>query len=119
MNIIFIQELKVKVHLGVPAWERIKAQTVLLDIEVALAGDKRFSQDNIAETIDYAEICNSVSQQLQQGPFQLVETMAEKVCAHILQDYSVTWVKVKISKPNVLSQAKFVGVILERGQRPN
>jgi len=119
MNIIFIEELKVKVTLGVPAWERLKPQTILIDIEMALATDVRFSQDNIAETIDYAEICKTVSQLLQMRPFQLVETMAELVCQHILQDYPATWAKVKIRKPNVLPQAKFVGVILQRGQRPD
>ena len=34
MDTIFISELKVKTKLGVPAWERMLAQTIILDIEI-------------------------------------------------------------------------------------
>jgi dihydroneopterin aldolase len=44
--------------------------------------------------------------------------MAEQICQHILQDFKAPWVRIKISKPNILRSAKAVGVIMERGQRP-
>lgn len=118
MNSIFIQDLKVKTKLGVPDWERLLPQSVLIDIEIALPNHANFNSDNIQDTIDYGEVCAMVERLLEEQTFKLVETMAEQICQHILQDFKAPWVRIKISKPNILRSAKAVGVIMERGQRP-
>jgi 7,8-dihydroneopterin aldolase/epimerase/oxygenase len=118
MNSIFIQDLKVKTKLGVPDWERLLPQSVLIDIEIALPNHANFNSDNIQDTIDYGEVCAMVERLLGEQTFKLVETMAEQICQHILQDFKAPWVRIKISKPNILRSAKAVGVIMERGQRP-
>jgi len=118
MNSIFIQDLKVKTKLGVPDWERLSPQSVLIDIEIALPNHANFNSDNIQDTIDYGEVCAMVERLLGEQTFKLVETMAEQICQHILQDFKAPWVRIKISKPNILRSAKAVGVIMERGQRP-
>ena len=118
MNSIFIQDLKVKTKLGVPDWERLLPQSVLIDIEIALPNHANFNSDNIQDTIDYGEVCAMVERLLGEQTFKLVETMAEQICQHILQDFKAPWVRIKISKPNILRSAKAVGVIMERGQPP-
>lgn len=118
MNSIFIQDLKVKTKLGVPDWERLLPQSVVIDIEIALPNHANFNSDNIQDTIDYGEVCHMVESLLGQQTFKLVETMAEQICQLILQDFKAPWVRIKISKPNILRSAKAVGVIIERGQRP-
>ena len=119
MNSIFIQDLKIKTKLGVPEWERLIPQSVLIDIEIALPEAGDFSSDNIQDTIDYAQVCQTVQALVAEQPFKLVETMAEKICLRIMHDFKAPWLRVKISKPNILPFAKAVGVIMEKGQRPS
>ncbi len=61
--------------------------------------------------------------QLQQfigdSSFQLVETLAENIAAIVLDEFEVAWVKVKVNKPGAIRGARDVGVIIERGARPD
>ncbi|HAS52123.1 MAG TPA: dihydroneopterin aldolase, partial [Gammaproteobacteria bacterium] len=50
--------------------------------------------------------------------FQLVETLAERIAALLLQEFAVPWLRLTLHKPGVPSGAKAAGVIIERGCRP-
>lgn len=118
MDSVFIQELKIKTHLGVPDWERLIPQTVILDIEIALPQGIDYRADDIALTIDYGQVSQRITQILQAQSFKLVERMAQVVCDCVLDEFAAPWVQVKISKPNILPNAKAVGMIMQRGQKP-
>ena len=53
MDIIFLSEVKVQTKLGVPEWERMVEQTIILDIEIGYDLSKACQSDNVADTIDY------------------------------------------------------------------
>ena len=76
MNSIFIQDLKVKTKLGVPDWERLLPQSVLIDIEIALPNHANFNSDNIQDTIDYGEVCAMVERLLGEQTFKLVDQLS-------------------------------------------
>jgi dihydroneopterin aldolase len=114
MDIIFLQEVKVQTHLGVPEWERLKAQTIILDIEVAIPHSHSCQTDAIADTLDYGEIVARIRQTLAEKSFHLVEALAEHVCQLILTEFDAPWVKVKVAKPAILPGLKALGVVIER-----
>ncbi|HEY7986391.1 MAG TPA: dihydroneopterin aldolase [Methylophilaceae bacterium] len=114
MDIIFLQEVKVQTHLGVPEWERLKAQTIVLDIEVAMPHLRACQTDAIADTLDYGEIVARIRQTLAEKSFHLVEALAEHVCQLILTEFGAPWVKVKVAKPAILPGLKALGVVIER-----
>ncbi len=114
MDTIFISELKVKTKLGVPAWERMVAQTVILDIEIGYDLAKAGKSDAIADTIDYGEVVARIHDTLREHSFQLVEALAEHVCQLILKEFGALNVKIKVAKPAILSGLKALGVMLER-----
>jgi dihydroneopterin aldolase len=114
MDIIFLQEVKVQTHLGVPEWERLKAQTIVLDIEVAMPHSRACQTDAIADTLDYGEIVARIRQTLAEKSFHLVEALAEHVCQLILTEFGAPWVKVKVAKPAILPGLKALGVVIER-----
>ena len=64
-----------------------------------------------------------VAKRLQQfvadSSFQLVETLAEKIAEIVLAEFEVAWVRVKLNKPGAIRGARDVGVIIERGTRPD
>ena len=48
-----------------------------------------------------------------------METLAENIAAIVLDEFGVAWVKVKVNKPGAIRGARDVGVIIERGTRPD
>jgi 7,8-dihydroneopterin aldolase/epimerase/oxygenase len=114
MDIIFISELKVITKLGVPAWERMVAQTIILDIEIGYDLSAAGMSDAISDTIDYGAVVARIQATLKEHSFQLVEALAEHICQLILSEFSATSVKVKVAKPGILAGLKALGVIIER-----
>ena len=114
MDTIFISELKVKTKLGVPAWERIVAQTIILDIEIGYDLTNACKSDAIADTIDYGAVVGRIRETLNQNSFQLVEALAEHICQLILSDFKALSVKIKVAKPSILPGLKALGVLIER-----
>lgn len=118
MDVIFLQEVKVQTVLGVPDWERLAPQTVVLDIELAMPHSRSCTSDDIADTIDYGQIVARIREVLAEKSFRLVEALAESVAQMILAEFGTPWVKVRVGKPGILSGVKQLGVEIERGNRP-
>ena len=117
MDIIFLQEVKVETRLGVPEWERMRPQTIVLDIELAMPHSRSCQTDAIEDTIDYGRIVARIRETLADTSFKLVEALAEHVCQLILQEFGTPWVKVRVGKPGILPGLKQLGVVIERGKK--
>ena len=114
MDTIFISELKVKTKLGVPVWECMVPQTIILDIEIGYDLSAAGKSDAIADTIDYGAVVARVQDTLKEHSFQLVEALAEHICQLILKEFKAESVKVKVAKPRILAGLKALGVVIER-----
>ncbi|HSI44323.1 MAG TPA: dihydroneopterin aldolase [Methylotenera sp.] len=117
MDTIFISELKVQTKLGVPDWERILPQTIILDIEIGYDLSKACMSDAIADTIDYGAVVGRIRETLSEHSFRLVEALAEHICQLIFTEFSGLKVKIKVAKPAVLPGLKALGVIIERSAK--
>lgn len=119
MDIIFLDQVSVQTKLGVPDWERMREQTIILDIEIGHDLSKACISDQVADTIDYGLVVNRIRESLKVNSFQLVETLAEHVCQLILHDFKALQVKVKVAKPEILPGLKALGVCITRpAQKP-
>jgi len=116
-DIIFISELRIETVIGIFDWERQIKQTVVLDIELATDISKAAASDHIDDTIDYKTLTKSIISYVEASEFQLVETLAERVCELVRNDFGVPWVQLKLNKPGALRGARDVGILIERGSR--
>ncbi len=114
MDSIFLEQVKVQTHLGVPEWERIMAQTIILDIEIGYDFSKACLSDAIEDTIDYGQVVARIRETLAERRFKLVEALGEHVCQLILQEFHAQHVRLKVSKPSILPGLKALGVELYR-----
>ncbi|HOY70889.1 MAG TPA: dihydroneopterin aldolase [Methylotenera sp.] len=114
MDTIFISELKLQTKLGVPEWERMTPQTIILDIEIGYDLSKACKSDAIADTIDYGAVVGRIRETLSENSFKLVEALAEHICQLILKEFNAQSVKVKVAKPGILAGLKALGVVVER-----
>jgi dihydroneopterin aldolase len=118
MDIIFLHELKVDAVIGIWDWERKIRQTVVIDLEMATDIRKAAATDSVDDTLNYKLVAKRVQQFVSDSEFQLVETLAEKIAAIVVDEFKVPWVRVRVNKPGAIRGAKDVGVIIERGERP-
>jgi dihydroneopterin aldolase len=117
MDIVFIRELRADTVIGVYDWERRIRQTVVLDLELASDNRRAAASDQIDDAMDYAAISARVLSFIEASEFQLIETMAERVAEVIIEEFAVPWLRLRLSKPGAVAQARDVGVLIERGER--
>jgi len=118
MDIVFIRELQIETVIGIYDWERKIRQIVSLDIEMAADIQQAAKTDNIDDTLSYKTVAKRLIDFVGHSEYELVEALAEKICSIILEEFSVPWVKLSLSKPGAVSGSKAVGVVIERGKRP-
>ena len=116
MDTIFLEQVKVQTKLGVPEWERMVPQTIILDIEIGYDLNQACKSDYIADTIDYGLVVSRIRETLTENSFQLVEALAEHICQLILKEFKAESVKVKVTKPGILLGLKALGVVIERNK---
>lgn len=114
MDTIFLEQVKVQTKLGVPDWERMVPQTVILDIEISYDLSKSCQSDAIEDTIDYGTVVSSIRETLTEHSFKLVEALAEHICQLIIREFGGLTVKVKVAKPAILPGLKALGVVITR-----
>ncbi len=117
MDIVFLTDLRVDTVIGIYDWERKIQQTVAIDLEMGTDISRAAATDDIEFTLNYESISNRLRKFVEDSRFELIETMAEKIAAIVLDEFSVPWVKVTLHKPGAIKGAKDVGVIIERGKR--
>ncbi len=119
MDIIFLHDLRVDTVIGIWDWERKIRQTVAIDIDMSADIRKAAASDSVEDTLNYKLVAKRIQQFVSDSSFQLVETLAEKIAAIILDEFDVAWVRVKLNKPGAIRGARDVGILIERGQRPD
>lgn len=118
MDIVFIRDLQIETVIGIYDWERKVRQVISLDIDMATDIQKAAGSDNIDDTLSYKTVAKRLIAFVEDSEFELVETLAEKICAIILEEFDVPWVRLSLSKPGAVRGSRSVGVIIERGQKP-
>ena len=116
MDTIFLEQVAVQTKLGVPDWERLKPQTIVLDIEIGCDFSKSCYSDDIEDTIDYGQVVKRIRETLAEHSFKLVEALAEHVCQLILDEFNAERVQIRVAKPTVLANLKSLGVIITRSK---
>ncbi|MFZ7306252.1 dihydroneopterin aldolase [Avibacterium avium] len=114
---IFIEELVVFAQIGVYDWEQQIKQKLIFDIEMAWDCRQAAKSDDVAYCLNYAEVSEFIIDYVQSKPFFLIERVAYEVAALLGQRYRLSWLKIKLSKPKAVAQARNVGIIVERGTR--
>lgn len=115
MDFIFIEELRVQAWVGIYPREKAAPQTVELNLTFGVP-DSAAEHDDIADTINYAEVIERIRKELAERHFNLIETLGEFVVKLLLDDFGASWVKIRIAKIGVMKGVRRVGVFIQRGR---
>ena len=117
MDIVYIRELEIEAIIGIYDWERETKQTVSIDLEMGCDNTKAAASEDIAEALDYKSVAKRLISFVEGSEFLLVETLAERIAAIVLEEFSVPWLRLRLGKPGAVTGSKDVGVIIERGTK--
>jgi len=115
---VFINGLAVEAIIGVYDWERIAPQRLIVDLVMEWDMARAAADDDIRATLDYAAISQRVAEFAAASSYELVETFADRLARSIIEEFSVPWLRLRVTKPGAVPQALGgVGVVIERGLR--
>lgn len=116
MDKVFIKGLSIQTTIGFFAWEKEIKQTLVIDLAMGWDTSKAAENDELAKTLDYADISEKIAEFANQNPVDLIETLAERMATFLMDTYQIPWLKLSIGKPGAVHNAQTVGVEIERGQ---
>ncbi len=117
MDIVFLRGLRIDTVIGIYDWEKEVRQPVILDLEMSADVAKAAASDRIEDALNYKAVSKRLKQFVGEGRFELVETLAERCAEIIRSEFGVAWVRLSVNKIGAVSDARDVGVIIERGAR--
>ena len=118
MDTIFIREFRVDAWVGIYEWEKQRAQTLEMEIEIAAPGSDAGRSDDIHDTVHYGEVIERIASDLRDRRFKLLEALAEHVAQVILTDFRAPWLRLSVAKLGHVRNVRKVGVTIERGKKP-
>jgi len=111
---ILIEGLSLETVIGVYDWERTVRQRLELDLELGTDIRPAARHDDLTRTLDYAAICQRLTDYAEANAHGLVETFAEHVAAILIDEFGVRQLRLTIRKPGAVAAARAVGVRIER-----
>lgn len=118
MDIINIKNLEIFSNHGVLKEENILGQKFLISAEISLNTRNAGKNDDINLSVNYADICHTIKNIMENNTFRLIETVAEKISESILTQYNrVEKIRTEIKKPwaPIMLPLEYVSVTIERG----
>jgi len=115
MDSIIIEGLKVETVVGCFNWERQIIQPLMLDLILSTHLEQAANSDELADTMNYAEICEISAQIIQDAQPKLIEHAAKLVINALFSTFpAIESIIITIRKPAIIPQANSVGIRLER-----
>ncbi len=85
-----------------------------MSIDLSVLEGEQTIADDISNVVSYEIVVKKVEAIIAQGHVNLVETLAELIAASCLKDKRVMAARVRIEKPDIIANARSVGIEIER-----
>src|SRR3954453_23735905 len=94
-----VSGLSLFTHHGVTEAEREIGQRLVVDLRMDVGESDATLTDRLEDTVDYAEVCQTVALVAQQRSYRTLERLCTAVADRLLADYELESVWVKAAKP--------------------
>jgi dihydroneopterin aldolase len=118
MDIVYIRDLHIDTIIGIYDWERQVRQTVSIDLEMATDIRQAAATDDIQYALNYKAVSKRIIAYVENRNALLVESLAEEVAQIVREEFNVPWLRLRLSKPGAIRGARDVGLVIERGVKP-
>ena len=111
---VFVRDLEVMATLGIYEIEKLAPQRIIVSIDLSVLEGRDAVADDISNVVSYEIVVKKVEAIIARGHVNLVETLAELFAAACLKDKRVVAARVRIEKPDIIPNARSVGIEIER-----
>ncbi|MBK5110071.1 MAG: dihydroneopterin aldolase [Thermoleophilia bacterium] len=97
--VVQLRGVSVHTHHGVGAAEREVGQRMVFDLDLTLAGCDAAVSDDLAGTVDYAEVTALLINAATEQSYQTLERLTRVIADRVMSRFEVSRVRVRASKP--------------------
>ena len=116
MDKVIIKNLLARGIIGVNAWERKRAQNILINITIFTDTRRAAESDNLEDCVNYSTMSKKVLAHAESVNRLTVEALANDLARLCLEENGVQKVLVRVEKPGAVRFAESVGVEIERSR---
>jgi 7,8-dihydroneopterin aldolase/epimerase/oxygenase len=113
---VFVRDLDLMALIGIYDHEKVKPQRIIVNVDLSVQEVEGPMSDEIDHVVSYEIVVKKIEAIVAGGHVNLVETLAEKFAEACLRDKRVLAARVRIEKPDIIPNARSVGVEIERGR---
>lgn len=116
-DLILIRDLRIDAIIGIEPEERVQRQPVVLQLDLETDVPRAARSEDIADALNYDALSQRLRAFVEASDFQLIETLAERIAALVIDEFAVPWLRLELRKPHALPGTTDVGVVIERQRR--
>lgn len=101
---LIIRDLELQCVIGAEDWEHLMPQRVVVDIELRGDFSAAADSDDLADAVDYREVCAMAVEIAEDGEYRLLEALADRIAHAALSTHEcITSATVSVFKPLALA----------------
>jgi dihydroneopterin aldolase len=116
MDTIFIREFRVDAWVGIYDWEKLRPQTLEVEVEIGIPDKGAGRSDDIHDTVHYGQVVERFARELAERRFGLLEALAEHLAGIVVGELGAPWVRLSVAKLGHIRNVRKVGVTIERSR---
>lgn len=113
---IVIRNLQVPTLIGVYDFERTALQTLRLDVTLYTDISQAGASDDVARTLDYGAVAETVQTFGAAATYQLLEAFAEQLCQRLFRQYPTARIDLVIHKDGCIPHAQGAELHISRSR---
>ena len=106
---VLIKDFIVNEIIGIHKHEKINKQKIIFNIVIDVNKNTLPDENNISSIVDYEKITNKLENLTKYKNYNFLESLAEDSFKEIFEDKRINSIKIKIEKPDAITNAKSVG----------
>jgi dihydroneopterin aldolase len=107
---VLIKDFLIQEIIGIHKHEKANKQKIIFNIVININQNTIPDENNLSSIVDYEKITNKLKNLVKNKKYNFLESLAEDSFKEIFKDKRINSVKIKIEKPDAITDAKSVGV---------
>ena len=107
---VLIKNFLIHEIIGIHKHERINKQKIIFNIVIDVNQNTLPDENNLSSIVDYEKITNKLKNLAKNKSYNFLESLAEDSFKEIFKDKRINSVKIKIEKPDAITNASSAGV---------
>ncbi len=107
---VLIKDFLIQEIIGIHKHEKANKQKIIFNIVININQNTIPDENNLSSIVNYEKITNKLKNLVKSKKYNFLESLAEDSFREIFKDKRINSVKIKIEKPDAITDAKSVGV---------